>query len=228
MDAKSLLEQILQSGKHYIKEGRELAEDKLDVPEAGEERDAMLSGMSKGAMAAGALALLLGTGAGRRLTGSALKLGSIAAIGGLAFNAYQKWQATQSDTGTVDKPFDQLNPDESNKRSTALVKAMIAAAKADGHIDNEERLRINKKINKMQLADSTFEFLQQEIERPLDVAEIASQADSLEAAAEMYVVSLLVIDMDNAAERLYLNELAIALKLPDEIVAQLEQQVNTA
>ena len=45
-------------------------------------------------LAAGALAaVLLGTGTGRAVTGSALKLGGLAAIGGLAYKAYQNYQA---------------------------------------------------------------------------------------------------------------------------------------
>ena len=44
-------------------------------------------------LAAGALvAVLLGTGTGRQVTGAALKLGGIAAIGGLAYKAYQNYK----------------------------------------------------------------------------------------------------------------------------------------
>src|SRR6185369_6742197 len=44
-------------------------------------------------LAAGALvAVLLGTGTGRQLTGTALKLGGLAAIGGLAYKAYQNYK----------------------------------------------------------------------------------------------------------------------------------------
>ena len=45
-------------------------------------------------LAAGALAaVLLGTGAGRQVTGTAVKLGGLAAIGGLAYKAYQNYKA---------------------------------------------------------------------------------------------------------------------------------------
>ena len=44
-------------------------------------------------LAAGALvAVLLGTGTGRQVTGTALKLGGLAAIGGLAYKAYQNYK----------------------------------------------------------------------------------------------------------------------------------------
>ena len=44
-------------------------------------------------LAAGALvAVLLGTGTGRKVTGSAIKLGGLAAVAGLAYKAYQNYQ----------------------------------------------------------------------------------------------------------------------------------------
>ncbi|MCB1755817.1 MAG: tellurite resistance TerB family protein, partial [Gammaproteobacteria bacterium] len=98
----------------------------------------------------------------------------------------------------------------------------------DGHIDADERQRINEQIHKMQLDDSTFAFLKQEIEKPLDVVEIASQATTPESAAEIYVASLLVIDVDDPRERAYLDELARELDLAEGLSAQLEQQVKNA
>lgn len=227
MDAKSILESLLQTGKNYAEQGKNLAEEKLDMPQEGPERDAMVSGMGKGAMAAGALALLLGTGAGRRLTGSALKIGSLAAIGGLAYKTFQDWQQTQSGAPSLGTPINELANEDANVRSLSLVKAMIAAAKADGHIDAQEKQRINEQIHKMQLDDSTFAFLKQEIDRPLDVREIASLADTPESAAEIYVASLLVIDIDDPSERAYLDELAQEMNLDRSLTASLEVQVKT-
>ncbi len=227
MDAKSILDSLLQTGKNYAEQGKNLAEEKLDLPQEGPERDAMVSGLGKGAMAAGALALLLGTGAGRRLTGSALKIGSLAAIGGLAYKTFQDWQQTQSGASSPGTPINELANEDANVRSLSLVKAMIAAAKADGHIDAQEKQRINEQIHKMQLDDSTFAFLKQEIDRPLDVREIASLADTPESAAEIYVASLLVIDIDDPSERAYLDKLAQEMNLDRSLAASLEVQVKT-
>lgn len=225
MDVKSILDSFLQTGKQYAEQGINIAEEKIGLPEEGAERDTMLGGMGKGALAAGALAMLLGTGAGRRLTGTALKVGSLAAIGGLAFKTYQDWQSEQGGE-TSGIPVNELNDGAANERSIILVKAMIAAAKADGHIDNDEKRRINEQIHKMKLDDSTFAFLKQEIEKPLDVLEIASQADSPETAAEIYLTSLLVIDVDDVKERRYLDELAKELDLPEGLASQLEEKVT--
>ena len=48
--------------------------------------------LGAGAALGGLGALILGTGAGRALAGSAVRLGGLALIGGLAYKAYQNYQ----------------------------------------------------------------------------------------------------------------------------------------
>ena len=150
MDAKKLLEELLQTGREVAAKGQPVIEKKLDIEEPGEKRDATISGIKTGAIAAGVMALLVGTKSGRKLTGSALKLGSLAAVGGIAWQAYKNWSAAgeaEKAGNTVEAlPVDQLDPEAANNRSLTLLKAMIAAAKADGHIDATEMSDINKKI----------------------------------------------------------------------------------
>ena len=52
------------------------------------------STMGKGAIAGGLLAVLMTQG-GRRMLGTGVKVGGMAAIGGLAFKAYEDWKAGQ-------------------------------------------------------------------------------------------------------------------------------------
>ena len=226
MDAKAILEQILNSAKHLSAQGRDLAEEKLGVPESGGERDAMLSGMGKGALAAGALALLLGTGAGRRITGSAIKLGGLAAVGTVAYKAYQNWQRQQTqDVADIGAPIGELTHPLAQTRSEILLEAMIAAAKADGHIDANERANIERQIEQFGLEKDSRKFLQTQLAQPIDIDLLAAKADSPEAAAEMYLVSRLIIDLDNASEKRHLQNLATALGLAPGLVAELERQV---
>lgn len=225
MDTKALLEQILASGNDLVKQGQSIAEDKLGVPKEGEERDAMLSGLGKGALAAGALGLLLGTKSGRRLGGTAVKLGGLAAVGGLAYKAFQDWQKNGGDTEASAQPINQLTGPEGDQRAKTLLRAMIAAAKADGHIDDNELAAIQEKIKAMGIDSGDADFFQQEIAKPINAEEITAGVDNTEAAAEVYLASRLVIDLDSAAERQYLEDLAAALKLPAELVANLESQI---
>ena len=61
MDTKGFIESILNAGSELAKQGQAIAQNKLDIPAEGTEREATLSGMGKGAAIAGVLALLLGT-----------------------------------------------------------------------------------------------------------------------------------------------------------------------
>ena len=232
MDTKSFLDELLQTGKEYANKGREIAEEKLQMPKEGDGRDATLDGMKKGAIAAGVLALLLGTGAGRRVTGSALKIGSLAAIGGIGWKAYQNWIAEKDAANEEVKdmasnakviPINELGEAEANERSQILLKAMIAAAKADGHINKKEVAAIDEQIEKLGLTGDVASLMQAEIAKPLDVKEIAALAENNAGiAAEIYLVSAVVTDKENSMERDYLESLAKAMELPDELVVQLK------
>ncbi len=227
MEASKLLDQLLQSGKELLEQGREWVEEKADIPKEGPEREAALSGMAKGAAAGGVLALLLGTRGGRRLTGLAAKLGGLAALGGLAYKTYQGWHGVRStkpeEPGV---PAGQLSGEAAEKRAQILLKAMIAAAKADGHIDEEEQARILAQAADSGIGEETVKFLEEQLQAPVDAAAIAAEADSKETAAEIYLVSRLVIDTANEQERAYLDALAGALRLEPEFLRQLERQAT--
>lgn len=231
MDTKGFLEQILQAGRAMADKGLQSAGDKIGIPETGPERDAALSNMGKGALAAGALALLLGTGSGRRLTGSALKLGTLAALGGLAYKAYNNWQAGQSGSPVTETdpdrmPIDRVYGPGADRRSLKLIGAMIEAAKSDGHIDAAERSRIEQKIAELGLDTDVASLISERLDKPLDAQSIAAGAVSLEEAAEIYLVSRMVIDVENSAERAYLDDLARALELAPDFVMLLEQELR--
>lgn len=223
MDFQQIADMLLQSGQELAKKGQTMAEQTLRIPESGPERDAVLSGLGKGAAAGGVLALLLGTDIGRKLTGSTLKLGSLAVLGGVAYQAYQKWQHQGGNAGPA---VDRLTGTAAETRSLALLKAMIAAAKADGHIDEAERLRIERQLGSLALDPETVNFFKQELARPLSVKDVTAGADSPEAAAEIYLASLVVIDEKSENERAYLRELAAELKLAPDLVSMLEAQAN--
>jgi uncharacterized membrane protein YebE (DUF533 family) len=226
MDSRAILDQLLKAGQNLAAKGQAIAEEKLGVPDSGPERDAMVSGLGKGAAAAGVLAVLLGTGAGRRLTGTGIKLGSLAALGTLGYQAYKNWQGTQSNAMAGDKPVHELTGAEAEYRSLALIKAMIAAAKADGHIDDDERTRIQVQIQQLPIESDVINLMQAEIAKPLNVQDVAQSSNCMGMAVELYLASWLVIDDENDQERAYLENLAQQLKLDSSLVAQLKQQAQ--
>jgi uncharacterized membrane protein YebE (DUF533 family) len=229
MAFKDMLDQMLAAGKDWAAQGQTYAEQHLNLPPAGPERDAMLSNLGKGALAGGALAALLGTRGGRKLTGTAAALGGIGLLGKTAYDAFQTWKADQ---GAAIEPgaatVGELTGDAAERRSRTLLKAMIAAAKADGHIDPTERASIHSAVHNLGVDEEVQQLIDVELERPLSPADVAAAADSPEAAAEIYLASLFVIDTQDPAERTYLDDLASALGLDPALVGQLEAKAGAA
>jgi uncharacterized membrane protein YebE (DUF533 family) len=216
MDMNSFLDQMLQSGKDMAQKGQTLAEEKLGIPAEGAERDQKLSGLKTGAAAAGVLALLLGTGAGRRVTGAAVKVGSLAALGGLAYQMYRQWENAPGATDAAQAAEPALLAAPAPKASAEiLMKAMIAAAKADGHVDSTELESIRQQLVGAELDDDVNDMILSELVNPLDANSIAALANNdLAVATEIYLVSAAIIDVANEAEQAYLLDLRTALQLP--------------
>lgn len=204
-----------------------------------------LRGAGGGALAGGLAAILLGTKTGRKMGGEALKLGGMAAVGALAYKAYRDWQAGKQPAPAASQqapqqapvpmlpapsgtPFNPSTPNEQQALARHLLRAMIAAAKADGHVDAQEQARIFAEMDKLPLAADDKAFVMDELRAKLDIDAVAGAASTPEEAAEIYTASLLAIDVDNAAERGYLGMLAARLKLDDALVAHLQQSVAAA
>ena len=140
MNLRGMLDQLLASGSSSL---GSLGQSVQRNPELGK--------YATGAAVGGVLGLLLGSGRGRSVGGKALKLGSVAAIGALAWKAYQEHQATQASQAaqagrspaasptTTAGGFAALPAPQAEWHGQVMLKAMIAAAKSDGHMDDRER-----------------------------------------------------------------------------------------
>jgi uncharacterized membrane protein YebE (DUF533 family) len=188
------------------------------------------SGMGKGAIAGGLMGILM-AGGGRKMLGTGIQVGGAALIGGLAFKAYEDWKAGKPATVATPGPFALPKPEgtaflpsdpiQANDLSARLVQAMVAAAKADGHVTAEERNRIDSQLAALGLEADAQAMIAAELDRPLDPGRIAALARNEAEAAEIYAASLLTVDPDGAAEKGYLAMLAARLKLDPGLVAHL-------
>ena len=156
----------------------------------------------------------------RKFGGKALADGGAAALGGPpAFRAYSNWQQQKAAAGAAPAAQSRSScaaPAEYDSR--AVLKALIAAAKSDGHIDARERGVIEEKGCFAPPIDPALRsWIDAEVARPLDPAEVAAAAPSMEVASEMYLVSVLAVDTESFMERAYLDALATHLKLPVEL-----------
>ena len=232
MSAQSLLDQLLKTGLSAVNDARG------SVQQARERGD--LDKYAKGAAAGGVLALLLGTRGGRRIGGSALKLGSVAALGMLAWKTYNDWQAQQqaaapagaagapSGAGAEAAPPLALPAPQAEAHGRVLLKAMIAAAKSDGHLDDRERQLVEAELTRSEADPAVRAWVETELRRPVEPADVAAGATTPELAAEVYLASVLVVDETSTMERAYLDALARELRLDDGLRRQLEARAAQA
>lgn len=183
-------------------------------------------------LAIGGLAALAGAvlgGGGGAIRGAAGG-GVLALLGSMAWSALKGRAAAEATTPEAfdrDAPLGLRDPrDETERRevertSLLMLKAMINAAKADGAIDGDEKARILERIDPTDVEGR--QFLEQEMDKPIDRAAIVEAVTSPEQAAEVYAASLLAITVDTPAERAYLDALASELRLPSEVVQRLHR-----
>jgi uncharacterized membrane protein YebE (DUF533 family) len=178
--------------------------------------------------AAGMAAGMLMSGGGLgKMAGNVAKAGAVAAIGGLAWSAWQNYQKNQPGTAPAASEDAFVPPPQAayqhEELGKTLVRAMIAAAKADGQIDAEERDCIFQRLETMPLSAEEKAFVFDELSTPLDLDAVASRADTPQHAAEIYAASLVAMKPDTATERTYLEALAGKLKLDPALVAELHK-----
>jgi uncharacterized membrane protein YebE (DUF533 family) len=105
---------------------------------------------------------------------------------------------------------------------------MIAAAKADGHVDADERERILGKLAEEGLSAEEEAFLAKELSAPLDIDRVVASAKTKEQTIEIYAASLVAINPDNPAEKAYLDMLAARLGLEPDLARSVERTVAGA
>ena len=198
----------------------------------------MIKGLAGGAAAGGLAAILLGGGGGK-LVKTALRVGGTAALGGLAYKVWQDWQAGKG-AGAPAHPVRDVTPEaegtaflpapraERDRLSLAILSAMIAAAKADGHIDADEQKRIFGKLDEAGVDTEAKAFIVDELRKPLDIDAVVKSATSPEMAVEIYAASVLAVDPDDPAEQAYLAMLAARLKLAPQLKVNIETEARKA
>jgi uncharacterized membrane protein YebE (DUF533 family) len=253
-DARKLLDQVLAGVQGQTaglqRPGESLtdtAKRYLDQGTASAGLSGQGKGLATGALAGGALALLLGSKSARKtagkLGGSAVAMGGLALVAGLAYKAWNDYQASQAGTAAPspakasptllpppsESPFHpEAGPGGASGRAQDFLVAMIAAAKADGHIDSAEQARIFSHLDDFGLDAEAKTFVMDEIRAPLDVERIVGLARTPAMAAELYAASLLAMDPDTPAERAYLDLLAARLGLEKGLVGEIERAAAAA
>lgn len=232
MSIQNLLQQILASGKG-------LAQDTGAAINRQSGSQNPLGGFGGGALMGGALGLLLGNKKFRKIGGKLAGYGGAAAVGALALKTYQDWQNRQATphagaAGTYPSAaatplrLTDVETPLMEQHSRAMLAAMIAAAKADGHIGPEEKSLIEAEVQRLSGNDADRRWMHEQLEQPADPGAVAALAQTPEMAAEIYLASLLVTEQDSFMERAYLDELARSLRLDPSLKTELENNALQA
>jgi hypothetical protein len=107
-----------------------------------------------------------------------------------------------------------------------LIRAMIAAANADGVIDAHERKQILDKLKSGAFSEEDHQFIVHELLSPVPMDAIAAEVTTAEMARQVYLVSLMAIEVDTDDERRYLQALAGRLGLEHARVEEIHGQVG--
>jgi len=191
-------------------------------------------GSSMGGQVLNTLSRSLG---GRRRGGTAASL-----LGGLAVAAVQHYMRSGSAgrsagtrpgvgaggmpdlaalMGTSPPPLPE--PARADAQALLLAEAMIAAARADGHVDQEEQQRILQHLGELDAEEK--QFIREVMARPVDVEDLARRTPP-ELRDAVYGVSLAAIRVDTAEEARYLRELASKLGLDPQSVARIHNELG--
>jgi uncharacterized membrane protein YebE (DUF533 family) len=106
-----------------------------------------------------------------------------------------------------------------------IVQAMIAASKADGVLDAQERERIFARVGEYGLGQAEQDDVLRLMTQPADLDAIVRGVDSKELATEIYAAALVAITPANRAERAWLDMLAARLGLESDLTLELDRSV---
>ncbi len=123
----------------------------------------------------------------------------------------------------VNKDIDTIN---AGSEVYILLKAMVNAAKANGEVDELEREKIMEFMGDMSKVQQMF--VEYEFNKQFNLHEFVKEVPK-GMEEQVYYMSLFAIDLDNEAEREYLellaNKLNLAYKIVDGIHESLEPLV---
>lgn len=177
----------------------------------------------------------LGTSAIGGLVGAFLCKGSLrgaasgALIGGglQLLNQYRNRIKQEAQAKTSGPSFDvagaHSNPDE---REARIIRAIVYAAKSDGHIDEQEKQKIDRQVQQLQLGTAAENLVRTAMDEPLDAQRIEQGVQNPDEALEVFVLSCSVLDVDNSMQRYYLTSLAEALNIPADVSEDLINKIH--
>jgi len=197
---------------------------------AGGDLGGLLGGLLSGKAGAGGLGDLMskagqggGAGAGQGGIGDLLggMLGGAGgAAGGGGLGDLLGSALGQQAPGTAQPP--QATAAQSD-HAALLIRAMINAAKSDGAVDAQEQEKIVGQLGDIGQEEAAF--IRAEMSQPLDTQGFVNSVPR-GMEQQVYLLSLMSIDLDSKAEAEYLDQLGKGLNISNEVSNQLHTEVG--
>jgi uncharacterized membrane protein YebE (DUF533 family) len=174
-------------------------------------------------------ALILGTETGRSIATSAAKIGALALIGGLAYKAYQHHAEGQPPGAEGDvrpEPAPKGSGFEesavSDQAARTYLRAMIAAAAADGRLDADEQRRLTTTLAEAGMDREAEAFIAEEINNPASIDELVAGVSDQREALQLYTAARLAIEPNTPAEQAFLATLASRLGIDADLARHVD------
>jgi uncharacterized membrane protein YebE (DUF533 family) len=189
-----------------------------------------------GAAAGGLGAIVLGTHAGRALAGKAIKIGSLALIGGLAYKALQNYQAGRPLIAGPDATHLTEAPRGTGYETAAVthdsallyIRAMISAAAADGRIDPKEQEKIFGSLKQAGMEAAAEEFLAKELNNPATVAQLIAGVKTEQEALQVFTAARVAVDVDSQENNDFLVALGTGLGMDEKLMQHIDAAARSA
>lgn len=107
-----------------------------------------------------------------------------------------------------------------------MLQAMVAAAHADGVMDEAEERAVLDRLRGADLDQEEKFFLLDQLHRPKTIEELAAGITDFAVARTMYLLAATAVAIDTEAERAWFDRLARQLGLSQEVQAFLEEQAG--
>ncbi|MGF7173648.1 tellurite resistance TerB family protein [Azospirillum doebereinerae] len=116
-------------------------------------------------------------------------------------------------------------PDLGDAKALLLIRAMIAAANADGRISSDEQHRILGSLDAAQADPEDRRIVEAELRSPKPMDEVVRAVRDPETAEQVYLASELAVRGGSEVDRQYLSYLASRLGLSEERRRELDSMV---
>ncbi len=204
-----------------MQKGRDVGEAAIEKLKT--DRNTQIAAAGGGALLA---ALLLGTRGGRRVVGGTAKMGAVAGLGALAYHAWMKSQGKKPNPDVTPAQIGYATDKKLEPEfAEALVRTLVAAAWADGALDEAERVLIDKALKESGLDKKDRAIFSNDRPEAETLSKIAAGALSPNHAAQLYTAACAVTGDPTRAEAAFLARLADKLGIAESHAAAIRAEV---